>query len=339
MGSPDGGLLSIGGSSGSVQTGKWVEDGTVLYLVNPENLGVLGTFIVHLSDSQCSQIFSAEPNPVRVCDGSGLGQITLRWNIPEISQIEIRLSSPGGPLVLIGSSAGTIQTGRWVRDGMVFYLIDSVSRNTIATTTVSITSSGCPRLVATPNPIEVCDGSGVGETTLEWESDDSSATEIRIGSPGGQLFLQSNTNGSARTGKWVTDGMEFYLVDGDDQAVLASETVSHSQQGCSTNIEVTFFPNPVSKGAFGDCEGKYCYRVSLREVNGVSATLFAMIVDGNNLSDRIVDFFGTQRIPPFGSLSVNIVHPRNSGFSTWKFDSIDANGNITSSSGTVQLLQ
>jgi len=311
----------------------------VFYLVNPENRGVLGTLIVHLSDSQCSQIFSAEPNPVRVCDGSGLGQTTLRWNVPEISQIEIRISSPGGPKVGTGSSAGTIQTGRWVRNGMVFYLIDSISRNTIATTTVSITSSGCPRLVATPNPIEVCDGSGVGETTLEWESDGSSVTEIRIGSPGGQLFLQSNTNGSARTGKWVTDGMAFYLVNGTNQAVLASETVFHSQQGCSANIEVRFSPNPVSRGAFGNCEGNYCYSVSLREVNGVSATLLGMIASGQNLTDRIVDFFGTTRITPFGSLSVDIIHTTTSEFSTWTFLYIDANGNTNSSSGTVQLLQ
>jgi len=210
----------------------------------------------------------------------------------------------------------------------------------LATETVSFDRTGCPALLsAVPNPIQVCDGSGVGGTTLEWKSDGSSVTEIRIGSPGGSLFVQSNINGSAPTGTWVTHGMEFYLVNGTNQAILASETVFHSQQGCPANIQVTFSPNPVTKGAFGECEGKYCYRVSLREINGVSATLLEMIASGQNLTDRIVDFFGTTRIAPFGSLNADIVHTTSSEFSTWEFVYIDANGNTNSSSGTVQLLQ
>ncbi len=338
LGSPVGALLSVAGSSGSVETGSWVRDGTVFYLVDGADGSVLASEVVRLDMLGCGIRLTADPNPVQTC--AEISSVTLTWEAPGTNTVEIRLGSPDGVLFLQGPGTGSQQTGNWVENGTIFYMLNADNGGVLATETVSFDRIGCPAILsADPNPIQVCDGSGVGETTLEWESDGSSVTEIRIGSPGGQLFVQSNINGSVRTGKWVTNGMEFYLVNGTSQAVLASETVFHSQQGCPANIQVTFSPNPVSKGTFGECEGNYCYSVSLKEVNGVSATLLAMIVDGQDIADLIVDFFGTTRITPFGSLSVNIVHSRSSGFSTWEFVNIDANGNTNSSSGTVQLLQ
>ena len=68
-------------------------------------------------------------------------------------------------------------------------------------------------LTADPNPI-VSDGSGLGETTIAW-STKASRTELHIGSPGGKLFADGGSKGTARTGKWVNNGMTFYLQNKD----------------------------------------------------------------------------------------------------------------------------
>jgi hypothetical protein len=68
-------------------------------------------------------------------------------------------------------------------------------------------------LSADPNPI-LSDGSGLGETTITW-STNASRTELRIGSPNGKLFVDGGSKGLARTGKWVNNGMTFYLQSKD----------------------------------------------------------------------------------------------------------------------------
>lgn len=67
-------------------------------------------------------------------------------------------------------------------------------------------------LTATPDPIVVDDGGTLGETTINW-STPAANTEVHIGSPNGQLFVRGGKVGTAKTGKWVTNGMVFYLQD------------------------------------------------------------------------------------------------------------------------------
>ena len=85
-------------------------------------------------------------------------------------------------------------------------------------------------LVAEPNPIQVCDTSGVGVTTLRNRSSVGGAVEIRIGSSTGKLFAAVGRDGKAETGKWVTDGMQFFLVNGTE--TLGTVTVGVTRQGC-----------------------------------------------------------------------------------------------------------
>ena len=68
-------------------------------------------------------------------------------------------------------------------------------------------------LTADPNPI-LSDGSGLGETTIAW-STKASHVDLRIGGPGGKLFGGGGSTGTARSGKWVNDGMTFYLQNKD----------------------------------------------------------------------------------------------------------------------------
>jgi len=79
-------------------------------------------------------------------------------------------------------------------------------------------------LTAKPNPIKVCDKTGSGVTTLSWTSNGASAVEIRVGKPDGDLFAKSGPEpGKWTTGKWVGNGMMFYLQDVSGGKPLAPE--------------------------------------------------------------------------------------------------------------------
>jgi len=125
---------------------------------------------------------------------------------------------------------------------MVFYLINATTGAVLGSTTVSLTTSGCgtptptptptPVLIANPNPITVCDGTGLGVTRLTWSVSNVSVFQVRVESPTGPLLYQGTSN-TALTGKWVTNGMNFYLLNATNGTVLGSTTVTVSASGCS----------------------------------------------------------------------------------------------------------
>jgi len=93
---------------------------------------------------------TANPNPIPVCDGSGLGITTLSWDVPGSKRVEVHVGSPVGGLLALSSGPGSQATGKWVGPGSVFYLQDvsnglpPTADNTIATVTVNVTTHGCP---------------------------------------------------------------------------------------------------------------------------------------------------------------------------------------------------
>jgi len=93
---------------------------------------------------------TADPNPIRVCDGSGLGTTTISYTFAGEDLIEVHVDSPDGPLFVRQINSGTAATGKWVTDGMVFYLQDVsagkglTAENTLATVKVGLTTAGCP---------------------------------------------------------------------------------------------------------------------------------------------------------------------------------------------------
>ena len=165
-------------------------------------------------------------------------------------------------------SGGSATTGKWVTNGMAFYLINATNGAGLASTTVFLTTSGCsptqtptpaptptptptpaPSVFsASPNPIRVCDGTGLGVTSLSWSG--SGVFQVRVTSPTGPILYQGSAN-SATTGKWVTNGMVFYLIDATNGAVLASTTVFLTISGCGTPTPtpmpvLTANPNPIT---------------------------------------------------------------------------------------------
>ena len=240
-------LLDRGVPTGLVRSGFSIssfgedEDGEI-YVV-----GLQGTLHRLASGEPRSGSITAAPNPVAACDGSGLGVTTLSWVSTGASIVEVRLGSPSGPPFARTGPSGTATTGKWVTQGMTFFLQDvSDGRpltpdNTLATVTMTATTSRCVTgsIAAAPNPIPACDGSGLGATTLSWAAPGTSALEIRLGSPSGPPFARTGSSGQSATGKWVTEGMTFFLLDISDGApptassTHATVVVNLTTAGCA----------------------------------------------------------------------------------------------------------
>ena len=65
----------------------------------------------------------ASPNPILNHD-TGLGTTTLSWTSKRTEQVEVHVIAPDGPLLSRTGPSGGAATGKWVYNGMVFFLQD-----------------------------------------------------------------------------------------------------------------------------------------------------------------------------------------------------------------------
>ena len=93
-------------------------------------------------------------------------------------------------------------------------------------------------LVANPNPVPSCDGSGRGMTEVFWG--DAGSVEVRLNSADGRLFAKSNGEGSAETGNWITDGKSFFLVDAGNGETIQRTDVDLTVFGCAGNAPYSY---------------------------------------------------------------------------------------------------
>ncbi|GAB4234839.1 MAG: hypothetical protein Kow00109_07950 [Acidobacteriota bacterium] len=106
------------------------------------------------------EIFWADPKVIQVCDGD-LGETTLYWKVMARTTVEVHVERPDGPLFAQGGAEGNAKTGKWVRDGMWFFLTDPERDEVIAACRVRLTKAGCPEEAPAETP---------GEAGLETES-------------------------------------------------------------------------------------------------------------------------------------------------------------------------
>jgi hypothetical protein len=91
--------------------------------------------------------FTASPNPIPLAAGTLAGQTTITWNAPSAKVIQVRVGSPNGALLTDNNNSGSMQTGNWVSNGMMFFLQDVTlgkpltAANTLATLTVTTTAA------------------------------------------------------------------------------------------------------------------------------------------------------------------------------------------------------
>jgi len=97
-------------------------------------------------------------------------------------------------------------------------------------------------VVASPNPVPVCDGTKNGKTKFSW--DYPGRMQLRLGSQNGTPFATFTGAGSKETGEWVRDGMMFYAVDLDSGDLVQKLQVHTTVLGCVGNAPGTFRGTP-----------------------------------------------------------------------------------------------
>ena len=88
-------------------------------------------------------------------------------------------------------------------------------------------------MVANPATAPVCDASGLSMTELTWG--DEGSIDVRVDAADGPLFASAGAAGSQATGKWVSDGQKFFLVEGGTGNVLQELAVDNTVFGCANN--------------------------------------------------------------------------------------------------------
>jgi hypothetical protein len=99
-------------------------------------------------------VFWADPNVVQSCDDD-LGQTTLHWKVEGVSTVQVHVGTPEGALFAQSGPVGSAETGNWVRDDMIFYLVNPSNGDVLASCTVRVTDAGCPQV----EPVEPATGS------------------------------------------------------------------------------------------------------------------------------------------------------------------------------------
>ena len=90
--------------------------------------------------------FTAEPALIHQPDHTGLGITKLSWHVPAGVSVEIHIDAPDGKLFTAAAGDGEVSTGKWVKNGMQFFLQDVsggkplATENTLAIVTVDVAS-------------------------------------------------------------------------------------------------------------------------------------------------------------------------------------------------------
>lgn len=168
--------------------------------------------------------------------------------------------------------------------------------------------------------------------------------------PGAQTIWLNNSNQVQLVVKVGAIGSQttsfgLQIVNPDQQASAIYTGLSALAAGggggvATGNVQVTFTPSSVSRDG-GD--GKFYFSVNLQETNGVGVTLVGLSAGGTDYTSNIASWFGSNRLPANGQLSVgmnttcsspcNYIYP-------WMFTGNDDNGhNGLTWSGSVFLGQ
>ena len=151
---------------------------------------------------------------------AGATSVTLTWNAPASTAVNIYVSPPAGsPKSLLaeeGASGSQVVTATWLSPGDTFYLVDANTSDTLATLTLTSVAT----ITVTPNPLPT----GVTAVTVSWNAPGYTSVDIHTGSAAGPLFEASQpiTGSATDSGPSVVPGLSFYLVDHVSGTFLAS---------------------------------------------------------------------------------------------------------------------
>jgi len=83
----------------------------------------------------------ATPDTPPVCDGSGLSMTQISWG--DVGSMQIRLDAEDGKLFGASNTSGSSKTGKWVKDGTTFFMVEAASGEVLQELEVTNTALGC----------------------------------------------------------------------------------------------------------------------------------------------------------------------------------------------------
>jgi hypothetical protein len=248
--SPTGTPMTGGiGSSGTAQTGDWVSDGLQFFLVDTSSNTAIASLAARVCTSACAPaLTSLAPGTAPM----GTSDLTVQaagfnfddtsvvtWNNEQlptqfVSPTLLQTTVPAELLAWPTSAPVAVATGSQTSTALPFQVSCPYP---------------APTLAANPNP--TFSNPGVGVTTLSWNAPCFPQVQIRIGSATGQNFTGvAGPSGSAQTGPWVDDGMQFFLVDLATGASIADITV-YVAEPSSPPVLTSMDPGGVEVGYSG----------------------------------------------------------------------------------------
>ena len=242
IGSASGDLFArqAGNSQTVKETGNWVTNGMVFYLINTATGEVLGSETAVFSADGCANSLTTSSNPVQVCSGT-TAEVLITANASVA--YEIRVNSPSGDLFATqaGNTPVSKMTGKWVTDGMQFFLVKANTQTVLSELKINFTTTGCPSSISVnPSVIKACFSSSAEAKITAWAPVDY---EVRVSSPSGDLFAKklANTKLEQASGKWITNGLKFFVINSATKETLAQTTAVVSSEGCDFSNEQSEF--------------------------------------------------------------------------------------------------
>lgn len=188
-------------------------------------------------------------------------------------------SGDGGPAVGASMSPAGLAIGP---NGQV-YEADLLTARVRVLTPVAIPGVS---LSVNPVAVPVNAGSTVGQTTLSWRAPGYSSLQIFAN---GSLFGNVGASGSLTTGNWVSDGMNFSLVDPATGAPLSTVTVHTTAATVATRqVGFTANPNPITLAA-GASVGKTTLSWSAAGYSALQIRVAGVLFAGSLPSSGSID--------------------------------------------------
>jgi len=227
VGAPDGKIFYSGRKMiGQKSTGDWVVEGDRFYLLDAETGDILGETTASV-ERDCPVLFSAEA--VLQCDGTNYAQVHLAWDARGVDTelLNIRLGDKNGKLYSATSRLkGSTVTGKWVKNDDRFVLVNALNNQVLASAKAKVNTHDC-KAILSALPYGACESDSYSEVKLSWDatSTDAQRLQIRLDDRFGKLYSRTSMlKGNKITGRWVSDGDKFVLLDGDSLELLAGTT-------------------------------------------------------------------------------------------------------------------
>ena len=133
--------------SGNILTGPWATRGMAFKLVDLETGNKLATVKAYPDPDTCplSPVLT-DPDLIDVCDPHEISSTEILWDVTGTSSsgVDVRVNGVNGKLFARGGQVGSAMTGEWLRNDMVFYLLNAHTTELLGTGSSEYQQAVCP---------------------------------------------------------------------------------------------------------------------------------------------------------------------------------------------------